>query len=259
MVVGLDAEGDVDLPDLDVEGTGVCLVVGSEGEGLSRLVRDLCDTVVSIPMGAGHRVAQRRGRRRDRAVRGGPAALSCWVVGPGRGRGSKRGAGTATGADPVPRRPHASGRTRSRLPQVTIGMGSVSSPPSTAFSSRRLGAGRPGSCARPRRGRRRGRHARTGTSGAAAPRGTPRPAPACRAGCGGTARTTGSNTVDQPGVGDDLLVLALHVVGGGEGVHVVEQAAGLVLLDVQAGQPDAAAGCGARRRRPWAGCAARCR
>jgi len=52
MVVGLDAEGDVELPSLDVEGTGVCLVVGSEGEGLSRLVRDLCDTVVSIPMAA---------------------------------------------------------------------------------------------------------------------------------------------------------------------------------------------------------------
>ncbi len=50
MVVGLDAEGDVELPQLDVEGTGVCLVVGSEGEGLSRLVRDLCDTIVSIPM-----------------------------------------------------------------------------------------------------------------------------------------------------------------------------------------------------------------
>ncbi len=52
MVVGLDAGGDVELPALDVEGTGVCLVVGSEGEGLSRLVRDLCDTVVSIPMAA---------------------------------------------------------------------------------------------------------------------------------------------------------------------------------------------------------------
>ena len=47
MVVGLDAGGDVQLPDLDVVGTGVCLVVGSEGEGLSRLVRDLCDTVVT--------------------------------------------------------------------------------------------------------------------------------------------------------------------------------------------------------------------
>lgn len=52
MVVGLDAGGDVELPGLDTVGTGVCLVVGSEGEGLSRLVRDLCDTVVSIPMAA---------------------------------------------------------------------------------------------------------------------------------------------------------------------------------------------------------------
>lgn len=50
MVVGLDAGGDVELPELDVAGTGVCLVVGSEGDGLSRLVRDLCDTIVSIPM-----------------------------------------------------------------------------------------------------------------------------------------------------------------------------------------------------------------
>ncbi|ORW09033.1 23S rRNA (guanosine(2251)-2'-O)-methyltransferase RlmB [Mycobacterium kyorinense] len=48
-LVGLDADGDTALDDLD--GTGpVAVVVGSEGKGLSRLVRENCDAVVSIPM-----------------------------------------------------------------------------------------------------------------------------------------------------------------------------------------------------------------
>ena len=48
-VVGLDADGDTTLDDLD--GTGpLVVVVGSEGKGLSRLVRENCDAVVSIPM-----------------------------------------------------------------------------------------------------------------------------------------------------------------------------------------------------------------
>jgi 23S rRNA (guanosine2251-2'-O)-methyltransferase len=48
-VVGLDADGDTDLDDLD--GTDpLVVVVGSEGKGLSRLVRQNCDEVVSIPM-----------------------------------------------------------------------------------------------------------------------------------------------------------------------------------------------------------------
>src|ERR1700751_2186592 len=51
-VIGLDAGGDTALDDLD--GTDpVVVVVGSEGKGLSRLVRQTCDEVVSIPM-AGH-------------------------------------------------------------------------------------------------------------------------------------------------------------------------------------------------------------
>jgi 23S rRNA (guanosine2251-2'-O)-methyltransferase len=52
-LVGLDTGGDTPLDDLD--GTGpVAVVVGSEGKGLSRLVRQSCDAVVSIPMaGAG--------------------------------------------------------------------------------------------------------------------------------------------------------------------------------------------------------------
>ena len=48
-VIGLDADGDTTLDEID--GTDpMVLVVGSEGKGLSRLVRENCDTVVSIPM-----------------------------------------------------------------------------------------------------------------------------------------------------------------------------------------------------------------
>jgi 23S rRNA (guanosine2251-2'-O)-methyltransferase len=48
-VVGLDAGGDTTVDELD--GTGpMVVVVGSEGKGLSRLVRENCDAVVSIPM-----------------------------------------------------------------------------------------------------------------------------------------------------------------------------------------------------------------
>jgi len=49
-VVGLDAGGDVALPDLQVATEPLVLVVGSEGRGLARLVRQTCDVVVSIPM-----------------------------------------------------------------------------------------------------------------------------------------------------------------------------------------------------------------
>jgi 23S rRNA (guanosine2251-2'-O)-methyltransferase len=48
-VVGLGANGDTTIDEFD--GTGpLVLVVGSEGKGLSRLVRENCDSVVSIPM-----------------------------------------------------------------------------------------------------------------------------------------------------------------------------------------------------------------
>jgi len=48
-VVGLDAEGDTELDEID--GTQpMVVVVGSEGKGLSRLVRENCDAIVSIPM-----------------------------------------------------------------------------------------------------------------------------------------------------------------------------------------------------------------
>ncbi|MGH3640879.1 MAG: 23S rRNA (guanosine(2251)-2'-O)-methyltransferase RlmB [Mycobacterium sp.] len=48
-VVGLDAGGDTQLDELDCSGPMV-VVVGSEGKGLSRLVRENCDAIVSIPM-----------------------------------------------------------------------------------------------------------------------------------------------------------------------------------------------------------------
>jgi 23S rRNA (guanosine2251-2'-O)-methyltransferase len=52
-VAGLDADGDLDLPALEMATDPLVLVVGSEGKGLSRLVRQTCDVVVSIPMAAG--------------------------------------------------------------------------------------------------------------------------------------------------------------------------------------------------------------
>ena len=48
-VVGLDAEGETLIDAFDAGGDLV-LVVGSEGKGLSRLVRENCDVVLSIPM-----------------------------------------------------------------------------------------------------------------------------------------------------------------------------------------------------------------
>ncbi|GAB3616368.1 23S rRNA (guanosine(2251)-2'-O)-methyltransferase RlmB [Okibacterium endophyticum] len=49
-VIGLDGGGDVSLPGLDLAKQPVVIVVGSEGKGLSRLVTDTCDAVVSIPI-----------------------------------------------------------------------------------------------------------------------------------------------------------------------------------------------------------------
>ncbi|AXN52437.1 putative tRNA/rRNA methyltransferase [Mycobacterium marinum] len=48
-VVGLDAGGDTAIDDLDGSDP-IVVVVGSEGKGLSRLVRQTCDEVVSVPM-----------------------------------------------------------------------------------------------------------------------------------------------------------------------------------------------------------------
>jgi 23S rRNA (guanosine2251-2'-O)-methyltransferase len=49
-VVGLDGEADVTLSEMKVAKENLMIVVGSEGKGLSRLVREKCDLVVSIPI-----------------------------------------------------------------------------------------------------------------------------------------------------------------------------------------------------------------
>ena len=51
-VIGLDGESDQSLSGMKVAKENVMIVVGSEGKGLSRLVREKCDLVVSIPMRA---------------------------------------------------------------------------------------------------------------------------------------------------------------------------------------------------------------
>lgn len=51
-VIGLDGEGAVSLPGLDLADRALLVVVGSEGKGLSRLVTEQCDAVVSIPINA---------------------------------------------------------------------------------------------------------------------------------------------------------------------------------------------------------------
>jgi 23S rRNA (guanosine2251-2'-O)-methyltransferase len=51
-VLGLAGDGDVSLPDLALAKEPVLLVIGSEGKGLSRLVTENCDAVVSIPISA---------------------------------------------------------------------------------------------------------------------------------------------------------------------------------------------------------------
>ncbi|MFD7922378.1 23S rRNA (guanosine(2251)-2'-O)-methyltransferase RlmB [Streptomyces sp. NPDC059740] len=52
-VVGLAADGEVELQDLQVLDGPVAIVVGSEGKGLSRLVGETCDVRVRIPMPGG--------------------------------------------------------------------------------------------------------------------------------------------------------------------------------------------------------------
>ena len=49
-VVGLDVAGDTPVHELTVASDGVCLVLGAEGKGLSRLVRQRCDMIASIPL-----------------------------------------------------------------------------------------------------------------------------------------------------------------------------------------------------------------
>lgn len=50
-VVGLDDAAERSLFEIgDLATAGICLVLGAEGAGLSRLVRERCDLIVSIPM-----------------------------------------------------------------------------------------------------------------------------------------------------------------------------------------------------------------
>ena len=51
-VVGTDAETDQTISDINID-TDLCIVIGSEGKGISRLVKENCDYTVKIPM-VGH-------------------------------------------------------------------------------------------------------------------------------------------------------------------------------------------------------------
>ena len=50
MIAGIDAEGTVSLDEFELANDPLVLVVGSEGKGLSRLVKQTCDVTVSIPL-----------------------------------------------------------------------------------------------------------------------------------------------------------------------------------------------------------------
>ena len=51
-VVGLDGDGDMNLQKFSLGREPLLIVVGSEGKGLSRLVTENCDAIVSIPISA---------------------------------------------------------------------------------------------------------------------------------------------------------------------------------------------------------------
>lgn len=57
LVIGLAADGDLTLPDViadhELASGPLVVVVGSEGDGLGRLVSETCDHLVSIPMASG--------------------------------------------------------------------------------------------------------------------------------------------------------------------------------------------------------------
>lgn len=50
MIAGLDADGTTDTDSFDLATSPLVIVVGSEGRGLARLTRTVCDATVSIPM-----------------------------------------------------------------------------------------------------------------------------------------------------------------------------------------------------------------
>ncbi len=49
-VIGLDGGGDTSLPGLELADSPLLVVAGSEGKGISRLVAEHCDAIVSIPI-----------------------------------------------------------------------------------------------------------------------------------------------------------------------------------------------------------------
>lgn len=50
MIAGLDGRGEIDLDALELATGPLVVVVGAEGKGLSRLVRETCDLTVRIPL-----------------------------------------------------------------------------------------------------------------------------------------------------------------------------------------------------------------
>jgi 23S rRNA (guanosine2251-2'-O)-methyltransferase len=50
-VVGLAGDGDVEVGQLGAAPLGRCLVIGSEGQGMRRMVRERCTLVARIPLG----------------------------------------------------------------------------------------------------------------------------------------------------------------------------------------------------------------
>ena len=52
-LIGLDGRAEVTIDQVDEAGRPVVLIVGSEDSGLSRLVREACDTVAAIPISGG--------------------------------------------------------------------------------------------------------------------------------------------------------------------------------------------------------------
>ena len=51
-IVGTDMDTEKTIHDIDVD-TNVCIVIGNEGKGITRLVKENCDYIVKIPM-SGH-------------------------------------------------------------------------------------------------------------------------------------------------------------------------------------------------------------
>ena len=68
-ITGLAGDTDTTVYGVDFRGP-VALVLGSEGEGIRRLTRELCDFVAKIPMPGSHGKPQRFRRHRRGAVRG---------------------------------------------------------------------------------------------------------------------------------------------------------------------------------------------